>query len=78
VTGRGPVVAPAAHYCPVKQCRQQVEGLVCRGHWHAIPKALRDRVWRTWRSGAGCTAPAHLAAVRAAIDSVSMQEARAR
>jgi hypothetical protein len=78
VTGRGPATAPAGRYCPVPHCLEQVQRLFCRGHWRKIPKSLRDRVWRTWRSGAGCTAPAHLAAVRAAIDSVSMQEARAR
>ncbi len=33
----------------------------CYSHWMALPKALRDEVWRTFRAGQGSAA--HIAAL---------------
>lgn len=33
----------------------------CYSHWMALPKALRDDVWRTFRAGQG--SEAHIAAL---------------
>jgi hypothetical protein len=27
--------------------------LGCRGHWFALPKPVRDEVWRLWRESPG-------------------------
>lgn len=75
VTGsRGPAPAfPQPHPCPAPGCRSIVSAtrLLCRPHWHAVPKPLRDAVWRTWRSGAGAGSPEHQAAIADAVASVT-------
>jgi hypothetical protein len=69
VTGRG----PGSHLCPAPGCPQHVSAdrLMCRPHWYAVPKPLRDAVWATWQSGRGAGTPAHTAAIRAAIAAIS-------
>ena len=41
------------HHCHWPSCDRQVPPAVwgCRPHWYALPKALRDRVWRAFRPG---------------------------
>ena len=40
-------VTCAAHGCERTVQRGQ---LMCKGHWFSLPKAMRDDVWRTWRT----------------------------
>ncbi len=72
--GRGPgstlTAAPhRAERCPVGGCGKQIDPsrLMCRGHWYAVPRQLRDQVWATWRSGLGAGSCEHREAVRLAI-----------
>lgn len=41
------------HECHWPGCELQVPPAMwgCRQHWFALPKALRDKVWRTYRPG---------------------------
>jgi hypothetical protein len=72
--GRGPGGLPAgvlvsAARCPVPGCDETIDRtrLMCRRHWYRIPRRLRDRVWRTWRSGSAVASGAHQEAVLKAI-----------
>ncbi len=72
--GRGPgsklsPLSQLADRCPISGCSEQIDPsrLMCRGHWYAVPKHLRDRVWATWRSGRGARSCEHREAVRLAI-----------
>jgi hypothetical protein len=72
--GRGPgskdtALAQRARRCPIPYCGELIDPsrLMCRTHWHLIPKQLRDRVWATWRSGEEALSSEHLEAVRLAI-----------
>jgi hypothetical protein len=40
---------------------------MCRHDWYQVPKQLRDRVWRTWRSGREASSREHQIAVLQAI-----------
>jgi len=42
-----------AHTCHWPGCDKQVPPAMwgCRPHWFALPKALRDRIWDTYRAG---------------------------
>jgi len=53
----------------VPGCGEQIDQsrLMCRRHWYAVPRPLRDRVWLTWRSGSGALDADHTDAVRLAI-----------
>ncbi len=64
---------PPAGSCAVIGCGNEISPsrLMCRGHWHQLPKRLRDRVWATWRSGEGALSAEHCEAVLAAITSLS-------
>ncbi len=55
--------------CSVPACSRPIDPtrLMCRHHWYAVPKEIRDRVWATWRSGQGALSPEHGQAVREAI-----------
>lgn len=63
------------HACPKPGCPAvvPVHMLACRPHWYAIPRPLRDAIWRAWRSGAGAGSAAHRAAITAAIDWLEAQ-----
>jgi hypothetical protein len=64
-----------AHNCPVNGCPQHVSSrmLMCRYHWYAVPRPLRNAVWAAWRGGEGVGTPEHTVAIRAAIDAVNQQ-----
>lgn len=42
-----------AHTCHATGCKRTVppEMFACRSHWFALPKAMRDEIWRTYRPG---------------------------
>lgn len=42
-----------SHTCHWTGCKQQVPPAMwgCRSHWFKLPKALRDRIWSTYRPG---------------------------
>jgi len=72
--GRGPGGQPAGLAlpvcrCPVPGCEEEIDRtrLMCRRDWYAVPKRLRDRVWRTWRSGREAGGRQHREAVLKAI-----------
>jgi hypothetical protein len=72
--GRGPGGRPTglrlpAGLCPVPGCHDQIDRtrLMCRRDWYQVPKRLRDRVWRTWRSGQKATSREHREAVIKAV-----------
>jgi hypothetical protein len=72
--GRGPGGQPAglplpAGRCPVPGCEEEIDRtrLMCRYDWYRVPKRIRDRVWRTWRSGREAGSPQHQQAVLRAI-----------
>jgi hypothetical protein len=72
--GRGPGGQPAglplrAGRCPVPGCGEEIDQtrLMCRRDWYLVPRQLRDRVWRTWRSGQRAGSREHQQAVLAAI-----------
>ena len=41
------------HTCHWPGCKRQVHPamFMCKGHWYRLPKALRDRIWATYRLG---------------------------
>lgn len=41
------------HTCHWPGCGKQVPPAMwgCKSHWFALPKALRDRIWRTYQIG---------------------------
>lgn len=44
------------------------DALMCAGDWAAVPKELRDAVWRTWRDGDGLwSLPYRLAVTQAVL-----------
>jgi hypothetical protein len=55
--------------CPVPGCPASIDRsrLMCRADWNQVPRAVRNQVWATWRSGAGALSPEHRQAVQAAI-----------
>jgi hypothetical protein len=51
--------------------------LMCRRHWFLVPKALRDRVWATYRAGQERSkdpSREYLEAADAAIRAVAVKE----
>lgn len=57
------------HQCHWPGCTTQVPPAMwgCRNHWYSLPKALRDKVWATYRPGQERTmtpSPAYLAVAR--------------
>lgn len=41
------------HHCHWPGCGRQVPPAMwgCKNHWFALPKVLRDKIWRTYRPG---------------------------
>lgn len=42
-----------AHHCHATACRVSVppEMFMCKRHWFALSKKMRDEIWRTYRVG---------------------------
>jgi hypothetical protein len=42
-----------SHTCHATNCavRTSPEMFMCKRHWFALPKAMRDRIWATYRPG---------------------------
>ena len=61
-----PGQATPRHRCPGPDCTVEVrqEQLACRVHWYALPKPLREEIWRFYRDGDHLS---HQAAVREAV-----------
>jgi len=81
--GRGPygqlaTLSRGTHSCAVPQCAVRVDRtrLMCRRHWYLVPKAIRDQVWATWRSGQGALSADHREAVVLAVAAVLAAMAR--
>lgn len=60
------------HTCHATGCTVAVppKMFMCRSHWFALPKALRDAIWRTYRPGQEIRkdpSPEYLDAAREAI-----------
>jgi hypothetical protein len=76
---RGPGRGPGGSYarslgreiigCPVPGCPATINRsrLMCRADWYKVPRAVRNQVWATWRSGAGALSPEHCRTVQAAL-----------
>lgn len=47
------LVKELKHTCHALGCQVSVppEMLMCRRHWFMVPKAIRDRVWSSYRRG---------------------------
>lgn len=60
----------ADHECPADGCDRRVpyEMLACAYHYRLLPKPLRNRLYRTWRDGAGAGTQAHREAVTACVE----------
>jgi hypothetical protein len=60
------------HKCPGPECPAQVPDhmLMCRPHWYAVPRSLRNDVWAAWNGGAGAGTSEHNEAMIAAIKSI--------
>lgn len=75
MTPRKPADA-STHPCRIPQCGTQIplDYLMCRPHWWAVPRPIRQAVWDTWRGGAGVLDPGYRAAVRVAVRAVTGQD----
>ena len=72
-----------AHTCHARDCNVHVSPavLMCRAHWHMVPRALQRAVYATYRPGQERTkAPSeeYVAAAKAAIAAVALKEAQKR
>lgn len=61
------------HFCHWPDCREQVPPRFwgCRYHWYALPRSIRDEIWRTYRPGQEVMktpSPEYIAAAQAAQD----------
>jgi hypothetical protein len=56
------------HTCHWPNCTKEVPPALwgCRAHWYALPKALRDKVWATYRPGQEVTKTPSLAYIAVA------------
>lgn len=58
----------STHTCPAPGCAREVSDdlLACREHWYALPKPMRDALWRAYNDH-GRGSPAHTAAVSSCL-----------
>lgn len=61
--------------CPVHGCSAHRKrwALMCARHWYTVPKSLRDRVWKEYRSR-----PGSLPHRRACMDAIQSANQQAR
>lgn len=69
------------HACHWPGCKRQVRPAMwgCREHWYALPKELRDRIWRTYRPGQendGRPSREYIAIFRAVQEWIATEAAR--
>jgi hypothetical protein len=59
-----------AHKCHWPNCGRNVPPAMwgCKAHWFMLPKALRDRIWATYRTGQEVTKTPSAEYVQAAKD----------
>ena len=68
-----------AHTCHATGCNTEVPPTMfaCKRHWFMVPKAIRDRIWATYREGQ-CDdwkpSREYLEAAKAAVISVARRE----
>jgi hypothetical protein len=67
--------AVACRPCPVDGCtgRRTAMQVMCGGCWFKVPKPLRDRIWRLFKTARGSAE--HLQAIRQAIGAVHTRQA---
>jgi hypothetical protein len=63
----------AEHLCHSPACKTPVppRRFACRPHWYALPKAMRDAIWATYRPSQEVTkdpSPEYLEAASAAVE----------
>lgn len=56
------------HECPAPGCTRRVPSIMyaCRQHWFALPKSIRDEIWRAYRREP--LSDEHVAAMQAAAE----------
>lgn len=70
-----------AHACHATGCLRPVprEMFMCKPHWFAVPKPIRDRIWRAYRDGQ-CDdmnpSREYCEAAKAAVAAVATKEGR--
>ena len=71
-----------AHHCHATGCATAVPPVMflCKRHWFRLPKALRDRIWATYRAGQ-CDdmspSPSYCEAAKAAVTYLAEKEGKA-
>jgi hypothetical protein len=70
-TGARAAIDRSSQPCPIPDCAgtKGDDQVMCRPHWYAVPKPIRDRVWNAYRRAPGSAE--HLSAIRDAYASVS-------
>lgn len=71
------------HTCHWPGCEAKVPPAMwgCRAHWYALPKALRDKVWKAYRPGQEVDkspSPDYIAVAREVQDWIEAQTLRDR
>lgn len=63
------------HQCPAAGCWRDIsqDKILCRKHWHMVPKRAQRAVRAAWGDGLGAGTLAHEAAKRAAIEAVNQK-----
>lgn len=60
-----------SHRCAAPACKLQVPQakLMCKSHWFALPKEIRDRIWAHYKPGQTLmtASPEYLQALRDAL-----------
>lgn len=69
------------HHCHWTGCKAKVPPAMwgCRKHWYALPKPIRDEIWRTFRPGqenAKNPSAAYVRAARAAQEWIASRGVR--
>lgn len=67
------------HTCHATGCTAHVppKMFMCRSHWYALPKAMRDRIWETYTPGQERRMDPSAEYLDAAMDAVAWLDAKA-